>query len=136
YAGNPYVITIPELQELLGREDVLVFSTQTRNAYLQGHIPGSAYFDVELLVTDERFDFEFADIPNAERVFSEAGITHDHLVVLYWGNDISSATYTFWALKYLGHEKVKILDGGYRGWVDAGLPVETQETKYAPAQFT
>lgn len=134
YSGHDFIITAEELNAVLGNDNVRILDAQSRSAYLNGHIPGAIQWDVELLVTDERFNFEFADIENAVAVFSEAGISQDDLVVIYWGNR-SYATYTFWVLDYLGHENVKILNGGIDGWIEEGYPVETTENTYAPTEF-
>lgn len=134
YSGYPFIITAAELNELLGSENLRILDTQSRDAYEKGHIPGAIHWDVNVLVTDENFDFEFAGIENAVAQFSAAGISNNDLVVIYWGNR-SDATYTFWALDYLGHENVKILNGGIDGWIAEGYPVETTVNTYAPAEF-
>ena len=41
----------------------------------------------------------------------------DHVVIVPWGTDsteFGSATRIYWTFKYLGHEEVSILDGGWR----------------------
>lgn len=134
YTGNPFIITAAELNELLGSDNLRILDTQSLAGYQNGHIPGAIHWDVNVLVTDERFDFEFADVDNAVAHFSAAGISHDDLVVIYWGNR-SDATYTFWVLDYLGHENVKILNGGIDGWIAEGYPVETTANTYAPTEF-
>lgn len=134
YSGQDFIITAEELNAVLGDSNVRILDTQSRSAYLDGHVPGAIHWDVNVLVTDERFDFEFADVENAVAQFSAAGISQDDLVVIYWGNR-SDATYTFWALDYLGHENVKILNGGIDGWKAEGYPVETKENTYAATEF-
>jgi thiosulfate/3-mercaptopyruvate sulfurtransferase len=44
------------------------------------------------------------------------------MVVIY-DDSIIAACRVFWMLKYVGHDKVVILDGGYKSWIDAGYPV-------------
>lgn len=134
YAGNDFVISAAELNAVLGDANVRILDAQSQGDYASGHIPGAIHWDVNTLVTDERFDFEFADVENAVAAFSAAGISQDDLVVIYWGNR-SHATYTFWVLDYLGHENVKILNGGIAGWKEEGYPVETTANTYPPAEF-
>lgn len=134
YSRNPFIITAAELNELLGSENLRILDTQSRAAYENGHIPGAIHWDVNVLITNDNFDFEFAGVENAVAQLSAAGIGNDDLVVIYWGNR-SDATYTFWVLDYLGHENVKILNGGIDGWIAEGYPVETTVNTYAPAEF-
>jgi thiosulfate/3-mercaptopyruvate sulfurtransferase len=42
----------------------------------------------------------------------------------------------WWTLRYFGHPEVLVLDGGYRAWTEAGLPVTTDRPAPAPGDFT
>jgi thiosulfate/3-mercaptopyruvate sulfurtransferase len=42
----------------------------------------------------------------------------------------------WWTLRYFGHPDVRVLDGGYRAWTEAGLPVTTDRPAPAPGDFT
>ena len=60
-------------------------------------------------------------------VLGEAGISQDDAVLIYGecqpcGGGPSAATYVYWIMKYLGHENVKLLDGGIDDWVAAMQP--------------
>jgi len=57
-------------------------------------------------------------------------------VVVYDYGDATMAAGGWWMLRYYGHEQVRVLDGGYRAWVSAGLPVTTAEPAPAPGDFT
>ncbi len=57
-------------------------------------------------------------------ILGEAGISQDDAVLIYGecqpcGGGPSAATYVYWIMKYLGHENVKLLDGGIDDWVAA-----------------
>lgn len=47
------------------------------------------------------------------------------------GEGPSAATYVYWIMKYLGHEKVRLMDGGMDDWVAAQQP-----TAWQPANLT
>ncbi|MCX6677745.1 MAG: rhodanese-like domain-containing protein [Methanothrix sp.] len=76
-------------------------------------------------------------------VLGEAGISQDDAVLIYGecqpcGGGPSAATYVYWIMLYLGHENVKLLDGGIDDWVAAMQPTVTQPASlpsqsYAPA---
>lgn len=62
----------------------------------------------------------------------------DHVVIVPWGTDsteFGSATRVYWTFKYLGHDEVSILDGGWRQFDAAGGPRAAAATERAPASF-
>ncbi|GHA37695.1 sulfurtransferase [Devosia pacifica] len=63
----------------------------------------------------------------------------DHVVIVPWGTDSSEfggATRVYWTFKYLGHEDVSILDGGWRQLSAAGGEFVAEATQPEPAEFT
>ncbi|MCW2936911.1 MAG: Rhodanese domain protein, partial [Actinomycetia bacterium] len=52
------------------------------------------------------------------------GVRGDRLVVVYDHADSMAAARAWWLLRYFGHPAVRVLDGGFRAWQAAGLPVE------------
>ena len=64
-----------------------------------------------------------------------AGVCVDDLVVVYDDADATAAARAWWTLRYFGHERVRVLDGGYRAWVEAGRPVTTEVPEVAPGDF-
>ncbi len=63
----------------------------------------------------------------------------DHVVIVPWGTDSSefgSATRVYWTFKYLGHDAVSILDGGWRQYDAAGGGRSAEPLKPDPAEFT
>lgn len=68
-----------------------------------------------------------AQIPPTEQIaklIGDLGIGgDDHVVIVPWGTDSSEfggATRVYWTFKYLGHDAVSILDGGWRQYDAAG----------------
>jgi thiosulfate/3-mercaptopyruvate sulfurtransferase len=56
--------------------------------------------------------------------------------VVYDDGDGMAAARGWWTLRYFGHADVRVLDGGYRAWTEAGLPVTTDRPAPAPGDFT
>lgn len=108
-------------------------------AYQQGHIPGAVFADL---------DRDLAGTPGAggrhplpdPRVIAGAmrrsGVDADTEVVVYDDTDASAAARAWWTLRYFGHHRVRVLDGGLRAWREAGLPISTEEADVEPATFT
>jgi len=97
--------------------------------YAKGHIPGAHYLDIDGdLAGEKKTTGGSRPVPEAH-VFVEKiqkmGVKNDTTVILYDENMIT-ASRAFWMFRYIGHENVKIVDGGYRAWVDAGGDVTSE----------
>jgi thiosulfate/3-mercaptopyruvate sulfurtransferase len=104
--------------------------------YLQGHIPGAAFFDHETFSDpDSKYEFMMMADERLGDQIGHIGISADSQVVVYANDLLPCATRAFWILRYAGHENVRILNGGLAAWKAAGGEVETQERYYQPAQF-
>jgi thiosulfate/3-mercaptopyruvate sulfurtransferase len=63
-------------------------------------------------------------------------VSRSRPVVVYDDGDAMAAARGWWTLRYFGHPDVRVLDGGYRAWTEAGLPVTTDRPAPAPGDFT
>jgi thiosulfate/3-mercaptopyruvate sulfurtransferase len=74
------------------------------------------------------------------KLIGDLGIDDDdHVVIVPWGTDSSEfggATRVYWTFKYLGHDEVSILDGGWRQYDAAGGARSAEPAKPQPEQFT
>ena len=104
----------------------------------QGHIPGSAFVDWTKDITDPNGDVK-AQIapPEVFKARMEAlGVGDDTAVVVVDDTGGHLATRLWWALHYYGHDDVAVLDGGYRCWIDLGLPLSTEASAVPEVTFT
>ena len=74
-------------------------------------------------------------------VLGEAGISQDDTVLIYGecqpcGGGPSAATYVYWIMLYLGHENVRLLDGGIDDWVATQRPTVTQPASLPSKSYT
>ncbi|MDX0555472.1 sulfurtransferase [Sinorhizobium medicae] len=73
------------------------------------------------------------------KLIGDLGIDNDdHVVIIPWGTDSSEfggATRIYWTFKYLGHDEVSILDGGWRQYDAAGGARSAEPAKPEPATF-
>jgi thiosulfate/3-mercaptopyruvate sulfurtransferase len=84
-------------------------------------------------------------VPEISKILGDAGISSNDKLVIYGecmpcGGGPAPATYVYWMLKCLGHENVKVLDGGVEDWAAAGLSTTNKSmvrpvTNYTP-KFT
>jgi thiosulfate/3-mercaptopyruvate sulfurtransferase len=103
--------------------------------YAEAHIPGAIGFDWKRDLQDQvRRDFlgpaDFGEL------FGSRGISNEHTVVLYGDRNNWFAAYTYWYLKYYGHDNVKLVNGPREKWISEGRPVTTEVPSYDAQQFT
>jgi thiosulfate/3-mercaptopyruvate sulfurtransferase len=108
----------------------------THARYLDKHIPGALFFDIEelsdhstplphMLLTSEDFS----------RNMSSLGVGNDMTIVVYEQESVFSAPRAWWTLLTFGAQHVYLLDGGLRAWTEAGLPTESGPVHRVPATF-
>ncbi len=103
--------------------------------YAEAHIPGAIGFDWQTDLQDQvRRDFLSAEAFG--ELFGSKGISDDHTVVLYGDRNNWFAAYTYWYLKYYGHDDVKLVNGPREKWLAEGRPTSTEVPSYDPATFT
>ena len=103
-----------------------------RRDYLAGHIPGAAYAELDVDLSDLSRQPEGLGrhpLPSAaafSAVLGRWGWRPGLQVVAYdAANGALAAARLWWMLRYAGERAVAVLDGGYAAWQAAGLPVET-----------
>lgn len=110
-----------------------------RMEYLEAHIPGAVYLDIDTDLSAPPFQGPGRHpIPSPEAfaaVASRAGIGPATHVIAYDSVGGAYAARLWWLLRYFGHERASLLDGGWPAWVAAGLPVEAGEATPPPAVF-
>jgi thiosulfate/3-mercaptopyruvate sulfurtransferase len=103
--------------------------------YAEAHIPGAIGFDWKQDLQDQvRRDFLGPE--DFGRLFGEHGISNEHMIVLYGDRSNWFAAYTYWYLKYYGHERVLLLNGPREKWIADGRATSAEAPTYAPASFT
>lgn len=120
--------------------------------YLQSHIPGAIYADLETALSARHgvpgaqgvLTASGADapasggrhpLPNREKFatwLSSVGMGNEMQAVVYDRNQANYCGRLWWMLKWAGHENVAVLDGGLQAWQAAGCDVNSGEE---PAHF-
>lgn len=136
-----------QVLELLKREDVrfvdcrfnLGNSDEGESLYKEGHISGAVYFDLERdlssSVGEHGGRHPLPDLQSFQSLLERVGIGKNTTVIAYDGGEGAFAARCWWLLKYVGHEKVFILDGGYKEWLEIGYPVDIEPPEYKRAHF-
>ena len=109
-----------------------------REAYRKGHVPGAVFADLltDLADTDAPTTFTALDSETFAERIGALGVGDGSRVVVYDQVADMWATRLWWNLRLEGFDDVAVLDGGFRAWRDAGLPVVTGEETRPAATFT
>jgi thiosulfate/3-mercaptopyruvate sulfurtransferase len=109
-----------------------------REEYDEAHIPGASYVDWTRDVTDPDNPIPAQISPPGRfaALMSSLGIGNDIDVVVYDHTGGQFATRLWWALMYYGHERVCVVDGGWRKWTAEGRPTTAVTPDPEPAVFT
>ena len=106
--------------------------------YRRGHLPGAVFVDLDRDLSGPPGPDGRHPLPDTaafEAAMRRRGVMGDRDVVVYDDGDAMAAARAWWNLRYYGHERVRVLDGGYRAWVGGGRPVTTEEPDLARGDF-
>ncbi len=109
-------------------------SVSGRAHYDEGHIPTAGFADLTGDLSDGESPLRFA-VPTPEQfaaAMSALGVSDDSRVVLYDSGRSAWAARVWWMLRWIGFDRVALLDGGLPAWVALGQPLST-EPAYRPA---
>ncbi len=140
------LIEVPALDRLLRRQAPVVLldvrwhlaGPPGIESYRKGHLPGAVFVDLDRDVAGPPGNGGRHPLPEPavfEAAMRRAGVSHDSLVVVYDDADSTSAARVWWSLRYFGHDRVRVLDGGYRAWTEAGHRLSTAEPEVKPGDF-
>jgi thiosulfate/3-mercaptopyruvate sulfurtransferase len=121
--------------ENVSPEDIVLDISPSATKYMEGAVS----------INYEGFMGEGGQLKSVAEIatlLGEAGISqNDSLVIagecLPCGGGPSPAIFSYWLLKYLGHDKVRVLDGSIDDWTAAGRNISNksatrQKTEYVP----
>jgi thiosulfate/3-mercaptopyruvate sulfurtransferase len=135
FANPEVLVDTAWLGEHLGDADVRVIEVdEDTSAYVKGHIPGSLGWDwFEDLHAKPRRDY--IDQNGLSELLARSGVGPDTTVVLYGGNNNWFAAYAYWLLRYLGFDRVKLLNGGRKRWELDSRELTTEGPKVEPTTY-
>ena len=111
-----------------------------REQYRVGHIPGAVYASLGEDLAGPRTGHNGRHpIPSVEALaatFGRLGIARDSQVVVYDQDSGSWASRLWWSLRYLGHDAVAMLDGGWAKWTREGRPTTSGEARRSATFFS
>ena len=110
---------------------------QPAKEFEAGHIPGAVFFDIDGIADKSSGLPHMLPSPGEfSRAVGALGIGDGETVVAYDGSGMFSAPRLWWTFKAMGHDKVKVLDGGFPKWKREGRAVETGPGRAGNKFFT
>lgn len=136
YANPSLLASAQELADHLGDAGVRIVDARPPERYAAGHVPGAVSLPVgEITRTAGGVPGMLAPVEEVARALGERGVTRKARVVVYDDVGGVEAARLFWALEYLGHGRVSVLQGGFRLWVRDGRPIARDTAEPAPAHY-
>lgn len=109
------------------------------SAWRAGHIPGAIHADLDQDLSGppltDRGRHPLPAPEKLEETCSRLGISNDMQVLVYDQVAGSFAGRLWWLLRYMGHEAVAVMDGGWQAWLAAGYPVTMEQAQRPAALF-
>lgn len=107
--------------------------------YLVSHIPRALYThlndDLSNPPTTDRGRHPLPPPEHLIALFSRLGIDATKQVVVYDDANGAYAARLWWMLRYMGHEAVAVLEGGWPAWIAAGFPTTSGVEQQTETQF-
>ena len=137
--GDKVLYSPSEVNELMKGDNVIVIDIRDAEDYQEEYISGA------VSVPDIFFCLSMTTPEGLEELhqtftghFSEIGLTSDKTAIIYedaYDSRYGGSCRGYWLLRYLGHENVGILDGGYSAWNDEGFPVDAETVVSESSKF-
>lgn len=141
------LISVSELNSRLGESLLVVADSRCDlfdkelgfRQYRESHIPGAIFASIDEDLADPPGRRGRHPLPTKERFadfLGRSGISNESHVVVYDGGNGMFVCRLWWMLRWLGHEQVSVLDGGYSAWQEAGFETATDIPVPNPTEFT
>jgi len=138
-ASVPPVLAAQELEPLRTAAAVRIIDIRPEAAYTENHIPGAVSAPYAAWRGPADNPGKLPELTKLAQLVQQLGLDEDtHAVVVSTGEnttDFGAAARVYWTLKYLGLEKLSILNGGMQAWQAAGLPQNQERPRVAASSY-
>lgn len=135
YPNAQLLVDTNWLRSRLDDPEVRIIDIRAPEAYTEAHVPGAVNIPVEAIAsTINDIPLEF-DPEKVQAALNQAGLTPDMTAVIYDDLGMMNSARLFWTLEYVGHEDVRVLNGGWNAWVAEGLPTTAEMPQVEPTEY-
>ena len=135
------LISTEALAGILGNPALVVFDCRAgRRQYLESHIPGASYVDLNKdmssAITPASGRHPLPPVGELAEKLRRWGVNNHSQVVVY--DDVAGAIAgrMWWLLRYLGHNNVALLDGGFNKWLNEAKPLAVETPVVTSGNFS
>ena len=142
------IISAQQLKTIINDDNVRVFDCRFSlkdpqgglKSYQSGHLPMAQFADMDTQLSSAMTQSSGRHPLPKEEVFlaqlKSWGINNDTQVIAY--DDISGAfaARLWWMMRWMGHEKVAVLNGGMQQWTQQSYSLKQNEVKFSLGNFT
>ena len=142
------LISAETLHAMLGEPELRVIDTRFDltdpaaglEAYKREHLPGALYLDLNLDLSSAPAEHggrhPLPDMQEFADKLGRLGVSNSSQIVVYDDQAGVFAGRLWWLLRYAGHDAVRVLDGGFSAWVEAGFDTTDVMPEYEAGVFT
>jgi len=121
------ILVTPEWVAEQGDAVVILDVGRSFEEFAAGHVPGAAFVQREVIATERNGVGSMLPEPDLVAAdLAELGVSQGTPVVVYDAGRGTWSSRLFWALEYLGHEQVHLLDGGLTAWQETGISLSQE----------
>lgn len=142
------IISAQQLNDISSDDNVRVFDCRFSlkdpqgglKSYQAGHLPAAQFADIDTqlssTMTESTGRHPLPDVDVFLAQLREWGVNNDTKVIAY--DDISGAfaARLWWMMRWVGHNKVAVLDGGMQKWTDQGYSLSQQDASFTMGNFS
>ena len=133
--ANDVLVDTQWVQDHLDDDSIRIVEVdENPGLYKEAHIPGAIGFDWKTDLQDA-VKRDFLGPEDFGKLFGSRGISNEHTIVLYGDRNNWFAAYTYWYLKYYGHDKVLLVNGPREKWISEGRPTTSDVPSYEATTF-
>ena len=134
YAHPEVLVSTQWLADHLHDDNLRIVEIDMTEETNQGtHIPGAVFWSTFRDLVNADFSQNLTPVA-IEAVLSRSGITPETMVVGY-GSYPGTGGWLFWLLRLVGHQNVRVLNGGHRKWMSEGRPVVDEFSRYEATNY-
>ena len=121
YPNSSLMVDTKWLADHINDQNLVIIDTRAASSYAAGHVNGAINIAPDSLDTSNGGDNTvLMSATDLADIFGSKGVSNTNRIVIYGADIDANAARVFWALEYLGHKDVHILDGGYSKWNKEG----------------
>ena len=111
------------LREGIKQNNIRIIDVRREDDYKAGHIKNSVNLPLAKLLNDD-------SVENIAKIAGELGISDNTPVVVYDDTFGALSSRVVWALQYIGHSDVKLLNVTFSQWKELGLEITTKVPEF------